>query len=246
MAESETAQRVLFSFLATNSPGSLFRALPRYSLDDAAGNNLLPGLGDNSHDEDSLIARESLCLKDCRNCWAILKEGFIQRKKLVPQDARKKRGRGAYDVEDAALDQGNDTPAVVAEYAWPILQWLLSLFEKDELLSSQKSGGKVQFTGRVRNNRYFDAEKFSSLLLSQIPPPRGGTGPRWEAGAPLDVVFYSLEQKDGKHREMATRLLTLVRLHSISDRSSAQIEVSRSSSTSVSQGLSMDRCLRQH
>lgn len=142
MVEAVTAQRILFSFLATNSPGSLFRALPRYSL-DAADNNLLPGLSDNSHDEDSLIARESLCLKDCKNCWAILKEGFIQRRKLLPQDARKKRGRGAYDVEEAALDQGNDTPAVVAEYAWPILQWLLSLFEKDELLNSQKSGGKV-------------------------------------------------------------------------------------------------------
>jgi len=140
MVESEAAQRILFSFLATNSPGSLFRTLPRYSLDDA---NLLPRSSDNTDDEDSLIARESLCLKDCKNCWAILKEGFIQRKKLLPQDARKKRGRRAYDVEDATLDQVNDTPAVVSEHAWSVLQWLVSLFEKDELLSSQNSGGKA-------------------------------------------------------------------------------------------------------
>ncbi|KAF8135683.1 hypothetical protein EV363DRAFT_1447459 [Boletus edulis] len=193
VVESETAQRILFSFLATNSPASLFRALPRYPLHDAADTDLLPESSRNGHDEDSLIARESLCLRDCKNCWAILKQGFIQRKQLLPQNSRQKRGRGAYDLEDAVLDQGYDTPAVVAEHAWPIFQWLLSLFEKDELLKSQKSG-----------------ERFSLLLLSQIPPPRGGTGPRWEAGAPLDIVFHSIKQEDRERREMAIRLLTLL------------------------------------
>ncbi|KAF8558031.1 hypothetical protein OG21DRAFT_1456488 [Imleria badia] len=209
VVESETAQRILFSFLATNSPGSLFRALPRYPLDDAGDNDLPPGSGEGGRDEDSLIARESQCLKECKNCWAILKEGFVQRKNILPQESRKKRGRAAYNIEDA-IDQGNDTPTVVAEHAWPTLQWLLSLFEKDELLKSQKSEGKVQLPSKVRNNRYFDAEKFSPLLLSQIPPPRGGTGPRWEAGAPLDIVFHSIQQEDGERREMATRLLTLL------------------------------------
>ncbi|KAH0827534.1 hypothetical protein J3R83DRAFT_4253 [Lanmaoa asiatica] len=193
VVESEAAQRILFSFVATNSPQSLFRALPRYPLDDVADIDLPPESSDNGHDEDSLIARESVCIKDCRNCWAILKEGFIQRKNLLPQDASKKRGRGAYNVEDADLDQDRGTPAVVAEHAWPILQWLLSLFEKDELLRSQKSG-----------------ENFSLLLLSQIPPPRGGAGSRWEAGAPLDIVFHSVGKEDGERREMATRLLTLL------------------------------------
>jgi len=108
---------------------------------------------------------------------------------------RKKRGRRTYDVEDADLDhgQGHDAPTVVAEHAWRVLQWLLSLFEKDELLKFQKSG-----------------EKFSLLLLSQIPPPRGGTGPRWEAGAPLDIVFHAVDQNDDERRDMATRLLALL------------------------------------
>lgn len=119
-------------------------------MDNVADNNLSPGSSDNGHDEDSVIARESLCIKDCRNCWAILKEAFIQRKKLLPQEASKKRGRGVYDVQNADLDQGRDTPAVVAEYAWPILHWLLALFEKDELLNFQKSGGKVQFPVKTR------------------------------------------------------------------------------------------------
>lgn len=148
MVESEASQRILFSFLATNAPGSLFRALPRYPLGDIADVGLLAS-SDSGHDEDSIIARESLCIKDCRNCWAILKEGFIQRKKLLPQEASKKRGRGTYDVQDADLDQGRGTPALIAEHAWPVLQWLLSLFEKDELLNFQKSGGKVQLRGKT-------------------------------------------------------------------------------------------------
>ena len=217
MAESETAQRILFSFLATNSVASLFRALPRYPLDDAIENDLLLGPSDGGYDEDSLIARESLCLKDCKSCWAILKEGFVQRKKLLPQGPRKKRGRGAYDVEDTPLDQGSGTPAMVAGHAWPILHWLLSLFEKDELLRSQKSGGKAKLHGKIRNHHFFDVEKFSLLLLSQIPPPRGGSGPRWDAGAPVDIVFHAIRQQDGERREMAVRLLTLVRFCNISN-----------------------------
>lgn len=214
VTHSALAQRLLFSFLATNSPRSLFRALPRYPLDDPADNDLPPALNDNSHGEDSLISRESLCIKDCKHCWAILKDGFVQRKKFFPPDTSKKRGRAAYDVQDVVLDQGqgSGTQAVVAEHAWPVLEWLLSLFEKDECLNSHKSLGKVRLLDRVRNNRYLILEKFSLLLLSQIPPPRGSSGPRWEASAPLDIIFYAVRQDDGERRDMATRLLTLVRL----------------------------------
>lgn len=63
----------------------------------------------------------------------------------------------------------------------------------------------------VRNNRDLGVGRFSLLLLSQIPPPRGGAGPRWDAGAPLDIVFHSVGQEDSELRKMAGRLLTLVR-----------------------------------
>ncbi|KAG9316385.1 hypothetical protein JVU11DRAFT_2418 [Chiua virens] len=216
--ESEAALRLLLSFLVTNSPGSLLRALPRYALDDAADNAQLAESANYGHDDDSLIARESLCIKDCRDCWSILKEGVVQRKKLLPEDTRKKRGRDTYEVDDADLCQDRSMPALVADHAWPILQWLISLFEKDELLHFQKSGGKIQyFAATLRNNTCFATEKFSPLLLSQIPPPRGSTGPRWDAGAPLDIIFHAITQEDGERREMAVRLLTLVRLHNKSD-----------------------------
>ncbi|KAF9222564.1 hypothetical protein BS17DRAFT_809244 [Gyrodon lividus] len=195
LVASEAAQRLLLSFLSTNSPKSLFRALPRYPLNNAIGNIMLPQPSNDEHDEDSVIARESLCIKDCRNCWAILKGGFIQRKRLLPlaQDGGRKRGRNTYTIENVDLEYGSTSqPAIIAEHAWPVLDWLLLLFEKDELVAAQKS-----------------TEKFSSLLLSQIPPPRGGAGPRWEADAALDILFYCIQQEDRQRREMSTRLLTL-------------------------------------
>ncbi|KAF9244949.1 hypothetical protein BU15DRAFT_41638 [Melanogaster broomeanus] len=188
---SEAAQRLLLSFLSTNSPESLFRALPKYPL-----HNDRPEPGSDEHDEDSVIARESLCIKDCRNCWAILKGGFIPRKRLfsLAQDGRRKRGRDIYALDDVDLENESTTqPAIVAEHAWPVLGWLLSLFEKDELFAAQIS-----------------AAKFSPLLLSQIPPPRGGAGPRWEVDAPLDLIFYCVEQEASQRRGMSTRLLTLL------------------------------------
>ena len=169
----------------------------------------------------------------------------MQRKKLLSQDTRKKRGRRVYDIEDADLDQAqaHDAPVVVADHAWRVLQWLLSLFEKDELLNFHKSGGKDQLLDKLRNDHYFVAEKFSLYLLSQIPPPRGGTGPRWEAGAPLDIVFYAVDQNDAERRDTATQLLALVRLFMAF---SAYIEVPCSSSIFLSRGLLMVRCLLQH
>ena len=57
---------------------------------------------------------------------------------------------------------------------------------------------------------YINVARHSPILLSQIPPPRGGSGARWEADAPLDVVFYCLEQTHPKRRTMGARLMTLV------------------------------------
>ena len=57
---------------------------------------------------------------------------------------------------------------------------------------------------------YVRVARHSPILLLQIPPPRSGTGARWEADAPLDIVFYCLEQTAPKRRDMGARLMTLV------------------------------------
>ncbi|KAH7929887.1 hypothetical protein BV22DRAFT_1116607 [Leucogyrophana mollusca] len=192
LAATEAAQRLLLSFIDTNSPDSIGRALPK-CISSAEGNR--PPAGFTNGDEDSYIARESLCILDSKHCWAILREGFIQRKTppITQLRSSRKRGKGYAQVEEVTLEADNvPLPSSVDENAWPVLDCLIRLFEKDQSLTA-RSG----------------LPPHSPLLLSQIPPPRSGTGPQWEADAPLDIVFHSLRHENGLRRRFGIRLITL-------------------------------------
>jgi hypothetical protein len=52
--------------------------------------------------------------------------------------------------------------------------------------------------------------RYSTLFLDQIPPSRTGTGPRWDIGLLLDVVFACLEQADFYKQALGQRLIALV------------------------------------
>ncbi|KAI6046030.1 hypothetical protein EDC04DRAFT_2631644 [Pisolithus marmoratus] len=196
VAASGAAQRLLFSFLCTNSPDTLFRGLPKYAAIATTERATRSEAVNKDYDEDSPIAREALCIKDSKHCWAIVKEGFIQRGKLapLPEERRKRLRKPAIDsVDDDSDNAFNPVTAVVAEHAWPVLDWLLRLFERDEILTEKKLG-----------------VRFSPLLLSQIPPPRGGRGLRQDVDAPLDIVVRCTKQDCSLRRSMGTRLFTLL------------------------------------
>lgn len=186
---SEAAQRLLLSFVRTNTPASLFQALPQ-----PRRSNELPFEGD---DHDSVVAKESLCIKDAKHCWAILKEGFVPRIRVSQPSllaGKKKRGKLIADTEEYVEEnRSNSVLAPVAEYAWLVLLWLVELFRRDESLTS--GDGSV---------------KHSPLLLLQIPPPRSGTGLRWEADAPLDIVFYCVSQSQPQRRQLGFELMALL------------------------------------
>lgn len=112
----------------------------------------------------SYVAREAMCIKEAKSVWAILREGAVRRK-VVPWSGPsgssfslinspikkggmgkgKKRRNCEYVEEEETWFNGDwdgdepPAPAVVAEHAWPVLEWLLMLFEKDEVLT-EKSG----------------------------------------------------------------------------------------------------------
>lgn len=128
------AIRLLTSFLLTNSPNSLGRALPEYGSisewNTRREKNLSEDLGDESY-----IAQEARCIRDARNAWLILQEGFIQRKSIAPMTPKgkgKKKRRDYEYVEEEPTPLDGNRIAVVAEHAWPVLDWLLTLFESDE------------------------------------------------------------------------------------------------------------------
>ena len=124
-AAAVAAQRLLMSLAHTNSPSGLFRALPSYT--DAKD----PIDSMELEEEDSVVGREAVCIKDSRNCWAILREGFIRRKTFAITSPKPKgKGRDNH-LEEEEFPSGD--PAVVAANAWPVLDWIVTIFERDEL-----------------------------------------------------------------------------------------------------------------
>ncbi|KAI0930290.1 hypothetical protein AcV5_007047 [Taiwanofungus camphoratus] len=195
---TEAALNLLTAFAHTNTPKSLFRALPSYSCSGTkgSGTNHVHDAGD---DEDSYIAKQAIRIKNAKDCWSILKEGFVQRKHdfVTTPKAKGKKGRRRTVAEEDdrpdSLDMNGETPGPVGRRAWPVLDWIVRLLEKDEKMSEE--------SGQPRH---------SPLLLSQIPPPRTSTGARWDVETPLDIIFYSLRQQDLRHRTTGARLFALL------------------------------------
>ena len=212
---SELAKRTLRVLADVNSPASLLRALPAYpdpnDADDAPP-DLDPEL---PSDVDSFVASEAIRLRNSKNCWNILKFGFIKSlvdgSSTVPGSPRKRR-RGNAAAADVSPVTEEETSLVVGENAWPILDWLLVLFEKDEFMteaSQQRSKYCRLFLVAVPLTSPHEA-RYSPLLLAQIPPTRSDAGTKWDANDPLEIVFHCFKQQDDARRAMGSRLLNLV------------------------------------
>jgi hypothetical protein len=213
-AASDLAKRTLRVLADVNSPVSLLRALPAYPDPggDAAASTTDPEL---PSDVDSFVASEAIRFRNCKNCWNILKPGFIkslsESASAMPGSPRKRR-RGDTMVEYTPTDEG-EAPLVVCENSWPILDWLLVLFEKDEsLIEASRQGSKFMFgaPGDGNTTDFPWKARYSPLLLSQIPPTRSETGSKWDANDPLEIVFHCFKQQDESRRAVGSRLLNLV------------------------------------
>lgn len=179
-AAIQSAQRLLISFAITNSPNTLAQALPSYEKDGSA----IVDYGD------SVIGAEAACIPNARHCWEILMEGFTQRqKRMLPTPKGKDKNR-IHNFEEPFQMEGH---AAVGENSWPVLDWLLLIFEQDELQTKACGLGL-----------------YSPELLRQIPSPRNGTGARWDTEAPLRIVFSCLGQNELRRQQMGVRLMTML------------------------------------
>jgi hypothetical protein len=138
---SELAKRTLRVLADVNSPASLLRALPAYPDPNNASPDFDPEL---PSDADSFVASEAIRLRNCKNCWNILKFGFIQSLadgSSIVQGSLRKRRRGNTTAADLDPVNEEETSLVVGENAWPVLDWLLVLFEKDESMTEASLQG---------------------------------------------------------------------------------------------------------
>jgi hypothetical protein len=207
---SEVAQRLLKAYAQTNSAGSLLRALPRYNCSDIPElTESLPKPPDIDDDGDSDITKASRQVRDSKNCWEILREDFVKREDQSVESSTSRtmtlRKRYSDDVSDG--ESCSDVPSVVGPHAWPVLEWLLMLFEKDEA-TSDVSGQRKSAIHLGRTSLTISSARYSPLLLSQIPSSRLGSSSRWDIEAPLDVAFHALRQPG--RTTLAARLLSLV------------------------------------
>ncbi|KAF8497662.1 hypothetical protein JB92DRAFT_1024633 [Gautieria morchelliformis] len=160
---------LLNAFIHTNSPECLTRGLPYHSYIDNNGVKDVDPFGQEkplSEPEDHSPMRSELPkMQTLKDCWGLLKGGLVKRKKWDRSQL----------VDEEPMEPEN---AIVGRYAWPVLEWLLQVFEKDER--------------REREN----SPPYSALLLCQIPQPRSRSGPRWDVEQPLQVAFTCFSIRD--------------------------------------------------
>lgn len=132
----DAARALLFSFAATNSPASLLRAFPSYPFnpDPSMIRGRVEGADVDFDGEDSVIARvASLSVKSATSVWSMLKPGFVRWDIAVAEAEGKGKGakRQPGKPKQESYEDGEDPSVPVSEGAWPVLGWLISLFERD-------------------------------------------------------------------------------------------------------------------
>ncbi|KAJ6500075.1 hypothetical protein C8R47DRAFT_1110343 [Mycena vitilis] len=168
-AASLASQQLLVSFATTNSPAAVIRALR-------------PSDVELEDDNDCFVATESLCISQCKNCWQILAEGFLNHHQPISSTPK---GKGKRQDTGLSCDL-SESQAPVGETAWPVLHWLLLIFERDEQANPI-------------------LPRHSTLLLEQL-----GSSSRRDTETPLAIVLYCLHQSEQRRRLMGSRLLNLL------------------------------------
>lgn len=218
----DAARTLLFSFVVTNSPASLLRAFPSYPFnpDPSAIRGRIEGADVDLDGEDSVIARvASLSVKSATSVWSMLKPGFVRWDIAVAEAEGKGKGtkRQPAKAKQEPCEDEEDLSAPVSEGAWPVLEWLISLFEKDSEVA-EKEGKRecevfalahLDVTSQLSASTAFSIAYHSPLLLLTIPGSRNDD-PRWDAGSILDVVLFSLSQQNKQRKGSGIKLFSQV------------------------------------
>lgn len=134
LTDVAAAQRCLQAFAETNSPRALLRAIPSY---DVSNISLSDGANAVEEEEESFLSREARRIQSCRDCWQLLRAEFVQ---SISEDASLPvDGRTRHRTTNSSLsDDDISSTAVVCPTAWPVLEWLVSMFEKDEQITEAR------------------------------------------------------------------------------------------------------------
>ncbi|CAA7261816.1 unnamed protein product [Cyclocybe aegerita] len=218
------ARRLLLAFLATNGAHAIGPALPFYP----ETKNEVPM--EFEFGESPIFEQAAAIKTSTRSVWEILKSGYTSRAAQhfglgSPKGKRRESTRVRFTAEPSFSDVRQDIQ-VVGDDSWFVLEWLVTLFEKD--------AEETEAQGQPR---------YSPLLLKQLPPPPMGSTTRWDASEPAKIVFYAFQQPDLRIQKVGLRLLlllidltqtSLLNLPALASTVLAQMTSSSSSSSSSS------------
>ncbi len=154
---------LLNSFLITLPTSVILKALPSYG----SRIDYRPGPSD-----DYALASAATAICSAQNCWEFLRPDFLQ-----PLGSA--RTNNIFSVPPSSVP--------VAESAWPVLEWLVAVFERTPE---------------------------THPLLSQIPPTT--SGPRFSIEAIMDIIFDGFADPSNQRRvKIGEHLSNMVSTHSI-------------------------------
>ncbi len=134
---SMRATALLIAFMHTNSPSSIFRAIPSYGVSNAGRKGVrFKDAADvdetvNLDMEDSPIGKEAKALGQVKDCWGLLEPGLVKSK------GRRGNEEDSSD-EECETDETNlglkskTVKRVVGKHSWGMLEILVAGFEEDE------------------------------------------------------------------------------------------------------------------
>ncbi|KAF8606183.1 hypothetical protein BDV93DRAFT_521031 [Ceratobasidium sp. AG-I] len=197
---SQLALELLSTLSSTTRPVHLVAGLTSYAR-PACDGDLFDGMVRTGKVDGSKspLVREAVTVGRARDCWTMLRPGFLTRKILVSSRAK---NQDEYDDEE-----GEDTEeGVVASHAWGVLDWWTRLFEVDQAEHELEQGSAAP----------------PALFLSHIP----SGAPQWDVYGALGAALaaykreLSLSQDDtyvshktqsvSNTRGIGFRLLTLL------------------------------------
>lgn len=191
------------------SPESLMRAIPCYPLTDTEWSEAprpIPQAVFWEHsnatleEQDSFLGEKAeMAFRLCRDCWELLQPDVVTN--LDPKDED-------WVGEDGIVEAGSES-VLLGRHSWFLLEWLIRLFERDQLLCESEEGAPSNCTCVT----FFDsrAEAWSSLLCSQIKSTHSSGGDlRLGVDHIVSIAFLCIEHTDLPKRSLGTKLLQLV------------------------------------
>lgn len=118
-------------------------------------------------DLDSYVSKQADRLRECTDCWSMLRKDVVTRQDLALQ-----KGDFFRDTDSEDENEENETSSVVlGKHSWHLLEWFINIFLKDKALSESSEdpstgefGVQQQQLYNLANGRFYRANLYSSAI----------------------------------------------------------------------------------